>query len=99
MPKTVGLDELAQRLARAPALYRVVNVGGSPGTHIAPWNSAAIGIGRLLCGRLAGGGVAPLDLALVDCLSCLDVYADEVMDRPGTPMAGSHRVRDMSIKP
>jgi hypothetical protein len=99
MPRTVGLDELARRLARAPALYRVVNVGGSPGTHIAPWNSAAIGIGRLLCGRLAGGGIAPLDLALVDCLSCLDVYADAMIGREPVRPASAHQVRSMLIKP
>ena len=84
----------ARRLMASHAAFRVCRTGGLPGNHLAPLRvpgSEGGGIGRLVCGLLAGGPLAPLDLALVDCLACLDAYAEAMMPEPlangraGTP--------------
>jgi hypothetical protein len=73
-----------------PSSFVTLAVGGLPGTHI----TVRMALGpspRMFCGLLAAGTALPFDLALVDCLGCLDAWTAathrEYVDNPraGTP--------------
>lgn len=92
--RTSAVLTLAHRMEVAARAHRVVRTSMVPTNHIAPLrvltSGDAGGIGRLLCGRLTGGPLSPLDLDHVDCLGCLDAYVAALAGKSPDP----HRPAD-----
>jgi hypothetical protein len=79
------LIEIAAQRTGEPAM-RVLATGALPDRHIVRSNGAHL-LGALLCGQLLGGTYvgSGVDESRVDCIACLDAYAETLRAHYGLP--------------